>query len=171
MGIKELFTNSKNTKNSKSEEEYTLGSPTDGTVIPIDGVADEVFSARILGDGFAVIPSGEEICAPCDGRIDTVFDTSHAVSMTSDFGAELLIHCGIDTVKLSGEGFSPRVSSGQRVKRGDPLLSINSALIKEKGFSLTTPVVILNSECFAIVSVGNGDKRSGETAATLERKK
>ena len=163
MGFKELF--------SKKDTAYALGSVADGTVIPIDGVQDEVFSARILGDGFAVVPSSDEICSPCEGKIDTVFETAHAVSLTSDFGAELLVHCGIDTVKLSGEGFTPCVSAGQRVKRGDVLIRIKSEFIKEKGFSLTTPVVVLNSERFSVSAVRNGDKKCAETAAELTEKK
>ena len=155
---------------NKKAMEYDLYCPIDGTVIPIDGAEDEVFSKRILGDGFAVIPTGNLVCAPADGRIDTVFDTKHAVSMTADFGAEILIHCGIDTVKLGGEGFEALTVSGDRVKKGDPILRINSSLIKEKGYYLTTPVVVLNSDGFSLSEVATGDRKSGEKAAVLEEK-
>ena len=155
---------------NKKSMEHELYCPIDGTVIPIDGAEDEVFSKRILGDGFAVIPTGNIVCAPADGRIDTVFDTRHAVSMTSDFGAEILIHCGIDTVKLGGEGFEALAASGDRVKRGDPILRINSGLIKDRGYYLTTPVVVLNCDSFSLSEVASGDRKSGERAAVLEEK-
>ena len=162
MGLKNKFF-------SKKKDELALLAYMDGTAISLSGVEDEVFSKKILGDGFAIIPSGNEICAPADAVIDTVFDTKHAVSMTSNDGLELLIHCGIDTVKLKGEGFEPMVSSGDKVKKGEVILKFDGRLIKEKGYSITTPMVILNSDKFLISSLSSGDCHMGERIATAER--
>ena len=149
----------------------TLSAPLEGTVISLSGVEDEVFSKKILGDGFAIIPSGREIYAPTDATIDTVFDTGHAISMTTDHGVELLIHCGIDTVNLKGKGFEPCVKAGQKVKTGDILLRFEPNIIKEGGFLNTTPVIVLNSDRFSIASVSCGDCQVGDKIAELEEKR
>lgn len=156
---------------SKKNAYATLSAPLEGTVIPLSGVEDEVFSKKILGDGFAIIPSGREIHAPTDATIDTVFDTGHAVSMTADCGVELLIHCGIDTVKLKGKGFEPMVKAGQRIKTGDVLLKFDPNVIKDGGYLNTTPVIVLNSDRFSIASVSSGDCRVGDKIAELEEKR
>lgn len=156
---------------SKKNAYVTLTAPLDGTVIPLSGVEDEVFSKKILGDGFAIIPSGREIYAPTDAVIDTVFDTGHAVSMSADCGVELLIHCGIDTVKLRGKGFEPVVKSGQKVKAGELLLKFDPSVIKGEGYLTTTPVIVLNSDRFSLTAVSSGDCRVGDKIAELEEKK
>ena len=94
-------------------------SPCKGKVVPITEVSDPTFSEKVLGDGFAVIPSEGKIYAPADGEISMVFDTLHAVTMTTSQGTELLIHIGLDTVTLKGEPFISHVSGGQQVKKGD----------------------------------------------------
>lgn len=156
---------------SKKSASLTLAAPLEGTVVSLSGVDDEVFSKKILGDGFAIIPSASEICAPIDAVIDTVFDTGHAVSMTADCGVELLIHCGIDTVKLGGKGFEPVVKAGQKVKTGDLLLRFDSNIIKNGGYLNTTPVIVLNSDRFSIASISSGDCLVGDKIAELEEKK
>lgn len=156
---------------SKKSAYITLLAPLEGTVISLSGVEDEVFSKKILGDGFAIIPSSNEIHAPIDATVDTVFETGHAVSMTADCGPELLIHCGIDTVKLAGKGFEPVVKAGQRVKAGELLLRFDQKVIKEGGFLNTTPVIILNSDRFSVSSVSSGDCHIGDNIAELEEKK
>lgn len=161
----------KNKLFSKKREEITLFAYIEGTAISLSGVEDEVFSKKILGDGLAIIPSGNEIYAPMDAVIDTVFDTHHAISMTSEEGIEILIHCGIDTVKLGGEGFEPCVKAGDRVRRGDVLLKFDPNIIKDSGYSLTTPIVILNSDRFLIASISTGDCRAGDKLAIVQEKK
>lgn len=156
---------------AKKSENIALAAALEGTVISLSGVEDEVFSKKILGDGFAIIPSSNEIRAPIDAVIDTVFDTGHAVSMTADCGAEILIHCGIDTVKLLGKGFETAVKAGQRVKTGDLLLRFDPEVIRKGGFSSATPVIILNSDRFSISSVSSGDCKIGDKIAELEEKK
>ena len=161
----------KNKLFSRKNEELALFAYMDGTVISLSGVEDEVFSKKILGDGLAIIPSGKEIYSPIDAVIDTVFDTHHAISMTSSEGIEILIHCGIDTVKLGGEGFEPCVKAGDKVSRGELILKFDPNVIKDNGYSITTPIVILNSDRFLLKSVSMGDRHVGEKIAIIEEKK
>ena len=141
----------------------TLYSHMNGTAVKLEDVEDEVFSQKILGEGAAVEPSEGKLYAPCDGKIDSVFDTKHAVNMVSDDGVEILLHIGIDTVKLGGQYFEAHVSDGQEVKKGDLLISFDMAKIKAAGYNVTTPLIIGNTDDFASVepvaqnSVSAGD--------------
>ena len=110
-----------------------IGSPCKGKAVALTEVPDPTFSEKILGDGFAVIPSEGKIYAPADGEVTVVFDTLHAITMTTDQGAELLIHIGMDTVALKGEGYTPKVEAGASVKKGDLLMEFDMDFIKEKG--------------------------------------
>lgn len=162
MGLKSMLFPKKQSKR------YGILSFADGTAIPLSSVEDNVFSKGILGAGIAVIPTSSTVFAPADCTVDSVFDTGHAISVTTDFGAELLIHCGIDTVKLSGKGFTPIVKNGERVKAGDPILKIDIPVIKEAGFSVTTPLIILNSDRFTVTDSASGDVKRSEPLLTLE---
>lgn len=141
----------------------TLYSHMNGTAVKLEDVEDEVFSQKILGEGAAVEPSEGKLYAPCDGKIDSVFDTKHAVNMVSDDGVEILLHIGIDTVKLGGQYFEVHVSDGQEVKKGDLLISFDMDKIKAAGYKVTTPLIIGNTDDFASVepvaqnSVSAGD--------------
>ena len=141
----------------------TLYSHMNGTAVKLEDVEDEVFSQKILGEGAAVEPSEGKLYAPCDGKIDSVFDTKHAVNMVSDDGVEILLHIGIDTVKLGGQYFEAHVSDGQEVKKGDLLISFDMDKIKAAGYKVTTPLIIGNTDDFASVepvaqnSVSAGD--------------
>lgn len=141
----------------------TLYSHMNGTAVKLEDVEDEVFSQKILGEGAAVEPSEGKLYAPCDGKIDSVFDTKHAVNMVSDDGVEILLHIGIDTVKLGGQYFEAHVSDGQKVKKGDLLISFDMDKIKAAGYKVTTPLIIGNTDDYASVepvaqnSVSAGD--------------
>lgn len=141
----------------------TLYSHMNGTAVKLEDVEDDVFSQKILGEGAAVEPSGGKLYAPCDGKIDSVFDTKHAVNMVSDDGVEILLHIGIDTVKLGGQYFEAHVSDGQEVKKGDLLISFDMDKIKAAGYKVTTPLIIGNTDDYASVepvaqnSVSAGD--------------
>lgn len=119
-------------------------SPIQGTIMPIEQVPDQVFSQKMMGDGFAILPSEGTVVSPVDGTVVTVFPTKHALGLQSAQGREILIHVGIDTVKLKGEGFEALVKEGEQVKKGQPLLKMNLDLIKEKVPSLITPIVFTN---------------------------
>lgn len=129
----------------------TLYSHMNGTAVKLEDVEDEVFSQKILGEGAAVEPSEGKLYAPCDGKIDSVFDTKHAVNMVSSEGAEILLHIGIDTVKLGGQYFEAHVSDGQEVKKGDLLISFDMDKIKAAGYKVTTPIIIGNTDDYSSV--------------------
>lgn len=129
-------------ENSKSEVLYAHLT---GEVVPLENVDDAVFSNKVIGDGIAVEPTVGELYAPCDGKVDTVFDTKHAVSLISEKGCNMILHIGIDTVKLNGQFFESYVKSGQQVKKGDLLITFDIDEIKKAGYKLTTPMVICNT--------------------------
>lgn len=128
-----------------SSQTVTLASPLKGQALPLSKVADAMFSEEILGKGMAVEPIEGKVTAPIDGTISATFDSKHAVGITTDDGMELLIHVGIDTVQLDGEGFNYHINKNDRVKVGDPLISFDIEYIKEQGYPVTTPLVITNS--------------------------
>lgn len=127
-----------------------ITSPLRGWATPLDRVPDPVFAQRMMGDGVAIHPLGDTVCAPCDGEIVTLHDSAHAVSLRSDEGAELLIHIGLETVALKGRGFTPLVTPGTRVLRGDPLIRFDLDAVALAAASLITPVVVTNAEAFTI---------------------
>lgn len=119
-----------------------LSSPVKGRVLPVEQSADEVFSSKALGDGIAVDPEDGLVCAPCDGTVSLLFPTRHAVGITSEEGVEILIHIGINTVQLDGEGFEAFVEQGTRVKRGDKLIRADLALIRQRGMNPQTMMIL-----------------------------
>lgn len=132
--------------NKKQKTDLKLVAPVTGTAIDLSKVPDPVFAQKMAGDGIAIDLTGETIVAPADGTLTLVFKTKHAFAMTLDNGIELLVHIGIDTVSLDGEGFEQLASEGDTVKAGTPIIKINKDLILEKGFSLITPVLITNPD-------------------------
>ena len=134
-----------------------IKSPMNGTVIPLSEVPDAVFSSEMLGKGFGVEPSEGKAYAPVDGEVTTVFDTKHAIGLMSKQGVELLIHIGMDTVKLNGKGFDVKVKTGDQVKAGDLLAEFDMDLIKGEGYPVTTAVVVTNTDdCEEIGEVRTG---------------
>ena len=134
-----------------------IKSPMNGTVIPLSEVPDSVFSSEMLGKGFGVEPSEGKAYAPVDGEVTTVFDTKHAIGLMSKHGVELLIHIGMDTVKLNGKGFDVKVKTGDQVKAGDLLAEFDMDLIKGEGYPVTTAVVVTNTDdCEEIGEVRTG---------------
>ena len=134
-----------------------IKSPMNGTVILLSEVPDAVFSSEMLGKGFGVEPSEGKAYAPVDGEVTTVFDTKHAIGLMSKHGVELLIHIGMDTVKLNGKGFDVKVKTGDQVKAGDLLAEFDMDLIKGEGYPVTTAVVVTNTDdCEEIGEVRTG---------------
>lgn len=146
----------------------TLVSPLLGKSIPLAEVKDEVFATGVLGDGVAVIPEKGELYAPADGTIETIFDSKHAISMVTDAGVELLMHIGMDTVKLEGKGYSPLVKNGEKVKKGQLLMRFDIAAIKAAGYDVTTPVVVANGDMFTIKPAAYGTIVPGAALMELE---
>ena len=134
-----------------------------GKVIPLKEVSDEAFSSGMLGEGAAIEPSEGRLYAPCDGRIDMVFDTKHAITMVSEEGCELLLHIGIDTVRLEGKYYETYVANGQEVQRGDLLITFDMEKIKAAGYKITTPVIVCNTDVYSRVAlVRTGEVTVGE---------
>ena len=125
-----------------------IKNPISGKVLPLSKVEDAVFSSGAMGNGIAIDPSDNKVYAPFDGSVEFIADTKHAVGLKSDDGVELLIHVGMDTVKMNGKGFDVKTKVNQRVKEGDLLLEFDRNEIQKKGYSLITPVVITNSNNF-----------------------
>lgn len=142
------------TSSSETEKEITeeiLGSPVNGRVVPLSEVSDETFSSEMLGTTVAVEPSDGRITAPCDGEVINIFETGHALCMTSQAGGELLIHIGVDTVKMEGKGFTRKVSDGAKVHAGDVLIEADLDAIKEAGYPATTMFILTNADQFSRV--------------------
>lgn len=125
-----------------------VGAPIAGSLVSIKEVSDPTFGEEILGKGVAIIPSNNRIYAPVDGKVATVFPTGHAVAVVGNDGMEILIHVGLDTVKLNGEHFTIHAEEGQEVKKGDLLLEADLEQIKAAGYDIITPIVICNTDEF-----------------------
>ena len=132
--------------------EETLTSPVNGTQIPLAEVADETFASEMLGATVAVEPADGKIVAPCDGEVSHIFETGHAVCITTESGGELLIHIGIDTVKMDGKGFTKKVSDGDKVHVGDILVEADLEEIKNAGYQTTTMMILTNTDEFGNVT-------------------
>ena len=132
--------------------EATLTSPVNGTQIPLSEVADEIFASEMLGTTVAVEPADGKIVAPCDGEVSNIFETGHAVCITTESGGELLIHIGIDTVKMDGKGFTKKVSDGDKVHAGDILVEADLEEIKNAGYQTTTLMILTNTDEFGNVT-------------------
>ena len=144
-------------------KDAVLVSPMNGVVVPMNEVKDEAFAACVLGDGVAVEPEEGKLFAPADGVIDNVFDSKHAIGMTTTEGVELLLHVGIDTVKLAGQHFTVGVSAGQKVKQGDLLLTFEMDAIKAAGYLCTTPMIVCNTDDYqSIQPLVTGPVKAGQ---------
>lgn len=147
-----------------------IGAPVSGRLVSIKEVSDPTFSDEILGKGAAVIPSDNRICSPVDGTVATVFPTGHAAAVTSSEGAEVLIHVGLDTVKLDGKHFTIHASEGQEVKKGDLLIEADIEQIKAEGYDIITPIIICNSDEFKEICMEEpGDVSQGDDILTLKK--
>ncbi|MBP2031343.1 PTS system glucose-specific IIC component [Clostridium algifaecis] len=149
---------------------HELLSPMDGEIVALDKVPDATFRDKLLGDGFAVIPSGSKVYAPADGDITVLFPTKHAFAITADNGLELLIHVGLETVGLNGEGFTAHVKQGDKVKKGDLILSLDTEFIKEKGKDLITPVIVTNMDKVENINSKFKKVKHGDKAASIKIK-
>ena len=136
----------------KKEEGMGVASPIKGKTVELSQVSDPTFGECMLGKGVAILPEEGKVYAPADGEISMMFETHHAVSMVTTDGIELLIHIGLETVALKGEGFEAHVQSGDQVKKGDLLLSMDLEKIKSAGYDIISPVVVCNTDDYTDVS-------------------
>ena len=155
---------------ASAAKDTVLSACLNGTVVPLADVKDEAFASGVLGDGIAIEPSDGELVAPADGEISSTFETHHAVGMTTADGAELLMHIGIDTVKLGGKHFTYLVNEGEKVKKGQPLIRFELEAIKAEGYPVTTPVIVCNTDDYAAVEAKAGDTvKQGDALLELKR--
>ena len=139
-----------------------------GTVVALSDVPDEAFASGAMGSGVAVEPAEGKLYAPADGIIETVFETKHAVGLTTADGVEILLHIGIDTVKLGGKYFQTHIEPEQAVKKGDLLVSFDMDAIKAEGYPLTTPMIICNTDDYAAVeTLVSGNVQGGADLLTI----
>ena len=145
-----------------------LSAPLAGQVKPLSEAPDEVFSSEAMGKGVVIVPTEGKLYAPCDGTLSSFFPTGHALGIHSANGADILIHVGMDTVKMNGDGFTKKVEQGATIKKGDLLLEFDIEKIQAAGYPLDTPIVINNIDTFADMIVNDTtDISVGETLITL----
>lgn len=166
-----LFFKKNKKEEGKKPDIQVLYAPVTGKMVSLEEVPDPVFSSGTMGKGVGFQPEKNEICAPCDGKIIMIADTLHAFGMETECGAELLIHIGLDTVDLNGEGFKKLAREGQKVSCGTPVISADLAFMKEKGIVMTTPMVVTNSDEFELEIRDCGDVAAGETEVMVCRRK
>ena len=146
----------------KKDNKMILGAPVKGKAVPLSEVNDPTFAEEMLGKGMAGIPA--------DGEIGMVFDTLHAVSLVSEEGTEILIHVGLDTVKMNGEGFTGHVKAGDKVKKGDLLLEVDLDKVKAAGYDTITPMLVCNTMDYASVEGVTGKEvEAGDDAVIIEK--
>ena len=156
-------------KSGKAAVSVTLGAHMEGAVVALADVQDEAFASGAMGDGVAVEPGVGRLVAPADGEIDTVFATKHAVGMTTADGVELLMHIGIDTVKLGGQHFEAHVEAGQKVSRGDLLVTFDMDAIRAAGYPLTTPMIVCNTDDYqSVKTLSNAAVKAGDSLLQIE---
>lgn len=152
-----------------SGKAIVIASPLSGRVIPLEEVADGVFSEKMVGDGFAVEPADNQVYAPADCEVTTVFGTRHAIGLTTPEGCELLIHLGIDTVQLNGAPFTINIKEGDTLKKGDLIGSFDEKAILDAGYRTVTPVVVTNSDAYTSFRLlKTGDTAHGEDTLSVE---
>lgn len=158
-------------KKNKAKEDLVLCAPVTGKMIRLEDIQDPVFSSGTMGKGVGFQPSDGTVCAPCDGTIVMLAETLHAFGMETSDGTEILVHIGLDTVDLNGEGFTKLASKGKKVKRGTPVISVDLDLMKEKGIVMTTPLVVTNSDDFDLQIHDCTDVIAGQTEVITYKKK
>ncbi|KOF56471.1 MULTISPECIES: PTS sugar transporter subunit IIA [Clostridium] len=140
------------------KKDYEIIAPVSGKVLDLSEVPDQVFAQRLAGDGAAIDGTGNTFVAPADGELTLIFKTCHAFALTLSNGVELLVHIGIDTVNLQGEGFKALAKQGSQVKKGDPIVAIDRDFIKSKEYSLITPVLITNPNIVSDIKCSIGQE-------------
>ena len=154
----------------KKDKGIEIGSPVKGKAVPISQVSDPTFGEEILLKGVAIQPEEGKIYAPADGTIEMLFDTKHAVSMTTTEGVELLVHIGLDTVALKGEHFTAHKGNGDAVKKGDLLISVDLEAVKAAGYDVITPMVVCNTSDYQTVeAVTDTEVNPGDTVLILKK--
>ncbi|UOR11057.1 PTS sugar transporter subunit IIA [Halobacillus amylolyticus] len=153
--LKKLFGN--------KEQSVSILAPVQGKVLALEKVPDPVFSEKMMGEGMAVQPTDGTVVSPVEGEVVQLFPTKHAVGLKTKTGAEVLIHIGLETVSMDGEGFEAFVKQGDKVKAGDRLITFDINLVDEKAKSTVTPIIITNSDEFEVKLTDEKEATAGET--------
>ncbi|WP_028454800.1 glucose PTS transporter subunit IIA [Chitinilyticum litopenaei] len=141
-----------------------LLAPVTGEVVALEDVPDAAFASKAVGDGVAIRPTGKIVVAPADGVLAKIFNTNHAFALVADSGAELIVHIGIETVKLGGQGFTRLAEQGSRVKAGDPVLELDLDYLAAHAASVISPIVLSNTDDFAgVANMASGMVEAGKT--------
>lgn len=157
-------------KSSTEDQENVVDAPLNGKAIPLADVPDETFAKGVLGLGAAIEPHEGKVVAPADGTVETIFDTKHAIGLSLNNGAEILIHVGINTVELGGEGYQAFVKEGDSVKKGQTLITFDMDFIKSKGYNLVTPVIVTNADDYTKVELkADGAVKAGDALLALTK--
>lgn len=154
-------------KKTKNQNKKIMAAA-DGTSIALEQVNDPAFASKALGDGIAVMPTGHVVVAPCDGTLSMVAATRHAFGLTCEDGLELMVHIGIDSVGLNGEGFTVLEEEGTKVKAGQPIVEFDPQVMAEKAIDMTTMTIMLNGNDFEVKETYCGTSVSGGTDVVLE---
>ncbi|WP_373605028.1 PTS sugar transporter subunit IIA [Bacillus sp. AFS002410] len=171
FGLEEEQQDGTTQASAPATKQVAIKAPLTGEVHPLSDVPDPVFAEKMMGDGFAITPSEGVVVAPFDGEIVQVFHTKHAIGIRSKDGVEILIHVGLETVKLNGEGFDAHVTEGQNVNAGDHLLTFNIDYIKENAKSTITPVIFTNGDVIENINItATGSVQKGTDAAVVTLK-
>jgi PTS system glucose-specific IIA component len=152
------------------DKKMIILAPLTGEAVTLEQVPDDVFSNRILGDGIAIIPGSNEVFAPVSGTIAQIAHTLHAIGIEGDNGTEVLVHLGIDTVELKGEGFTCHVKVGQHITAGDKLMDMDIELIKSRGYQTISPCILTNSERIRGLEIATGDVIGGKSTVMTFKK-
>lgn len=139
------------------KKNFKLVAPISGKVMELSQVPDEIFSQKMAGDGIAIDCTGDVVVAPANGTLSFIFKSNHAFGMHLDNGIEIMVHVGLDTVGLAGQGFQRLVQEGQTVKVGEPIIKFDRKLIIEKGCSLISPVLIINAQSVRLLDQNVGE--------------
>nr|WP_319487182.1 PTS glucose transporter subunit IIA [uncultured Caproiciproducens sp.] len=148
-------------------KQIIIGSPVSGKIVSLSDVNDPVFSGKAVGDGCAVVPDENLVCSPCDGRIVQIIDTNHAFCVLSDDGLEILVHIGLDTVKLRGAVFKRLKEEGMRVITGDPIMEVDLRYLRSQNKEIVTPVLITNMDKVDNIKIHRGNIRAADKLMSI----
>lgn len=152
------------------EKECKVYAPVEGRSIPLETVPDPVFAQKMMGEGIGFEVSGDTVCAPCDGELIVLMPTKHAFGIKAKNGAEILVHIGLDTVNLNGEGFTVLAAEGEKVKAHQPIIRINRGLMQDRQINLTTPMVVSNMDQFEVAVNANPAVSLHDVVMTVKKK-
>ncbi len=148
-------------------EKIEISSPVNGKIVPIENVSDPTFSEEMIGKGVAIKPYDGKFYAPDDGTLVALFPTGHAYALTTTKGVEVLVHIGIDTVKLDGQFYTIHAKQGAEVKKGDLIVEVDLEGVRSTGFDIVTPVIISNSSNYSKIEKMEGEVKAGDTVVLL----